>query len=500
MAALYPDTIDEPTSTAFLQSQQDYWNVLQRQRVPACFFKPTNAEQIKTVILEIQEAECSFAIKGGGHSSNWGGSSIDGGLVVDLQRWDHVELAENQKSVTVGPGVHWGPLYLLLEKHGLMAVGGRDFGVGVPGFIFGGEQNLALVRKHSATLKMLTFLLAAGGLSNLGSAYGWGADNLMAVDIVLANGDLIAANGTSHPDLLRALHGGGAHNFGIVTSLTLAVHPLEGMWGGAILHEAKHIEEVLQAYDRYTKALAKDGKAHVILDFFRREGKVVAVEFPAYPELKADPPIYHAFRRVPSTGNTLRLCNNSDLAIEQAKATDATGMRNAYWTNSMEYEPELLKDIYRMWIEKTEVVGEKFHAALDYNHIAPRQRNQAPHMSCANVYGLEGPDEPLINVLLTMTWKDEEQDEEVQDLIRDIGNLVEVLARRHGKYRSFKYMNYANHEQDVIQGFGDKNKAFLKKVAAKYDPKGVFQKLQPGAFKLDKGSWDLSPRILHQEL
>ncbi|KAK0120261.1 hypothetical protein ONS95_011666 [Cadophora gregata] len=50
-------------------------------------------------------------------------------------------MAEDLQSVAVGPGVRWGPLFVELEKHGRTAVGGRDFGVGVPGFIFGGGNS-----------------------------------------------------------------------------------------------------------------------------------------------------------------------------------------------------------------------------------------------------------------------------------------------------------------------------------------------------------------------
>lgn len=58
------------------------------------------------------------------------------------------------------------------------------------------------------------------------------------------------------------------------------------------------------------------------------------------------------------------------------------------------------------------------------------------------------------------------------------------MERQQGKYHTYKYMIYAHTDQDVISGFGDKNKAFLHDVAARYDPAGIFQNLQPGGFEL----------------
>jgi FAD/FMN-containing dehydrogenase len=94
---------------------------------------------VKVAIVEVLRANCPFAIKGGGHSSNSEGSSIQDGVQFDLVNLNHIEIADDEKTVRVGPGVRWGPLLQVLEKRGVIAVGGRDFGVGVPGFIFGGK-------------------------------------------------------------------------------------------------------------------------------------------------------------------------------------------------------------------------------------------------------------------------------------------------------------------------------------------------------------------------
>lgn len=63
---------------------------------------------------------------------------------------------------------------------------------------------------------------------------------------------------------------------------------------------------------------------------------------------------------------------------------------------------------------------------------------------------------------------------------------IKAAAVSQGVQNDWVYMNYASQFQDVISSYGSENKAALKSIAAKYDPKGVFQMLQPGYFKLDR--------------
>ncbi|KAL4766866.1 hypothetical protein BDW60DRAFT_212518 [Aspergillus nidulans var. acristatus] len=460
IAVLYPALVFDHSSPEFAVAQNSFWNQVQRRKAPGCFFQPTDAHRVARAIIEVVKQDCPFAIKGGGHSSNPAGCSVNGGFQFDLAKLNHVEIAEDRSTVRVGPGVRWGELFKILEPHGVIAAGGRDYGVGVPGFIFG------------------------GGLSYLSVQEGWGIDHLLSVDIVLADGRLITVE-NSHPDLNRALHGGGAHNFGIVTDLTLKLHPYKGMWGGYYAVQEEHFDAVFTAYDNYTRKLPSDGKAHMIVDFFRKDGMMIAVHFMGYPEPLNDPPIYDEIRRIPSVGNTLRLAEYSNLAEEMQQVTDCRGMRNAYWTVCMGYNIHLLRAAYANWARITQPYVGRLRFAFDVNHITPAMRNQAARKGSGNLYGLEGPDEPLTIILLTSTWTDEGDDEEVVSVLTRLGAMIEALAQEHGKYQSFKYMNYAHQQQDVIASFGEKNKAFLKEVAAKYDPNGVFQRLQVGGFKLD---------------
>ncbi|KAJ4186935.1 hypothetical protein NW759_016922 [Fusarium solani] len=473
VARLYPSQVASPSSSAFLGAQDSYWNAPQQKTTPACFFQPTSADQVQTAIVEVVQAKCPFSIKGGGHSSNLGGSSIQDGFQFDLVNLNHNEITSDRRAIKLGPGNQWGPLFPFLEEQGLIALGGRDSGVGVPGFLFG------------------------GGISYFATQRGWAVDQLISTDLVLANGTLITVNSTSHTDLNKALRGGGASNFGIVTSFEVNLYPYNGMWGGVHVVTEEHFDAVFDAYDVFTHGLAEDGKAHLLMDFARVNGTLIVAQFMSYPEPVQDPPVFDSFRPIPAAMDTLRLTNYSDLAIEMAQITDTRGKRNTYWTRAFKYDIDLLKSIYKVWVTTSESYADRLLAALDVQLIMPQMRKAASSSGVGNVLGLEDSDEILQLIVLSIIWENETDDEEVMDIIRQLDADIEVLVQQRGKHHDFKYMNYGHTEQDVIGSYGQKNKAFLKEVAAKYDPMGVFQKLQPGGFKLDGPDY-LVPGLIEQ--
>lgn len=75
----------------------------------------------------------------------------------------------------------------------------------------------------------------------------------------------------------------------------------------------------------------------------------------------------------------------------------------------------------------------------------------------------------------------------MQDARQSFINAATNIAKKNKQYFPFVYVNYAGSNQDPICGYGTKNVAYLKKIAQKYDPNGVFQTLLPGGFKLPQG-------------
>ncbi|KAK7460701.1 hypothetical protein VKT23_009418 [Stygiomarasmius scandens] len=149
---------------------------------------------------------CPFAVRSGGYLT-WPGSNVEGGVTLDLSQLTTIDVDEKQGTVGLGPGSRWKAVYTALEQYNLTTVGGRVPNVGVGGFFLG------------------------GGISLLSFQHGFGCDNIVNYEIVLADGTIVNANGNSHPDLFWAMKLGST-NYGIVTRFDVRMYPLKDVWGG----------------------------------------------------------------------------------------------------------------------------------------------------------------------------------------------------------------------------------------------------------------------------
>ena len=141
-----------------------------------------------------------FAVRCGGHS--YAGYSMNQGLVCDVRRIDTISVAADRRSVTVGAGVLAIDLITALAARGLAVPTGSCPTVGISGLALG------------------------GGVGFAARAFGATCDNILSVRIVTADGRVLTADPVTNPDLLWACRGGGGGNFGVVTALELATHPV----------------------------------------------------------------------------------------------------------------------------------------------------------------------------------------------------------------------------------------------------------------------------------
>lgn len=100
--------------------------------------------------------------------------------------------------------------------------------------------------------------------------------------------------------------------------------------------------------------------------------------------------------------------------------------------------------------------------------------------------GFDADGSPIHIIQLACSWNDASDDNTVYQIMSDIMKAIKSDSEKLGVQNDWVYMNYAAQFQDVIASYGSASKSKLKAVAGKYDSKELFQKLQPGYFKLDR--------------
>ena len=175
------------------------WNGM-IDRHPLAISRCKSAEDVIASVRFAGQQGLPVSIRGGGH--NVAGHAVcDGGLMIDLSLMRGVRVSPDARSASVQGGALWADVGAATQAHGLATPGGLISETGVAG------------------------LTLSGGIGWLRSAHGLSIDNLLAVDIVTADGTLSRASPTEHADLFWALRGGGG-NFGVVVNFEFNLHPV----------------------------------------------------------------------------------------------------------------------------------------------------------------------------------------------------------------------------------------------------------------------------------
>jgi FAD/FMN-containing dehydrogenase len=198
------------------------WNGAHDGR-PAVIVRCKGAADVITAVGFARSNHLEIAVRGGGHSVA-GFSTIDDGIVIDLSRMNEVRVDPAERRAIVGGGAVWADVDHETQAHGLATTGGLVSSTGVAGFTLG------------------------GGIGWTMRKFGLACDNLLAADVVTADGRLIHASDTENTDLLWGLRGGGG-NFGIVTQFEFELHPLgETVYAGPIFYPAEAAGDLLRAF------------------------------------------------------------------------------------------------------------------------------------------------------------------------------------------------------------------------------------------------------------
>lgn len=181
-------------------------------RRPAAIVRVANSDDVAHVVNLARETGLELAVRSGGHSGAGHGVS-EGGIVIDLRDMKGLDIDADARTAWAETGLTAGEVTAALEAHGL-AIGFGDTGtVGIGGITLGGGVGY-LVRKHGLTI-----------------------DNLLAAEVVTADGRVLHVDADTEPDLFWAIRGGGG-NFGVATRFQYRLHALDGIYGGMLILRA----------------------------------------------------------------------------------------------------------------------------------------------------------------------------------------------------------------------------------------------------------------------
>src|SRR5438034_5971904 len=207
-----------PSDAGYEQAIRVYNGMIEKR--PALIAHCVDVADVIAAVNFAREHELTLAVRGGGHSGP-GLGTCDDGLVIDLSDMKGIRVDPSARTARVEGGCTCGEVDHATHPFGLATPSGFISTTGVGGLTLG------------------------GGIGYLARALGLTIDNLLSVDMVLADGSFVSASADEHADLFWAVRGGGG-NFGVVTSFLFQLHPISTVYGGPMLWPLEQAAEVMK--------------------------------------------------------------------------------------------------------------------------------------------------------------------------------------------------------------------------------------------------------------
>jgi FAD/FMN-containing dehydrogenase len=405
-------------------------------RRPALIVRCRTACDVAATLALARPAGLEVSVRGGGH--NVAGRAVtDGGVMIDLAEMKEIVIDPDRAIATVEGGVVWGELNDVAAEHGLAVTGGAVSGTGIAGYTLG------------------------GGLGWLMAKYGLAADNLVALELVTAEGDILHVDAASHADLFWALRGGGG-NFGVATSFTYRLHPVRTVAGGLIAHPIDAAPDLLRFYRDAVGGASDDltvfaGLVHAPDGSGAKLSALVVFHTgdPAEAERELEPFKTWGSPLVVDVGPMPYPVMNTIL-----DAGFPVGSLN-YWLSS--FTRGLPDELIDIAVERfttvpspmTAILLEHFHGAVTRVRAT---ETAVPHRN-------EG-----WNLLIPSVWTDPADNE------ANIAWSRETFAAMRPHFGSGRWLNYLGDDQveDAIRAAYGPNYDRLREVKGRYDPDNVF--------------------------
>ncbi|MGA5197162.1 FAD-binding oxidoreductase [Streptomyces exfoliatus] len=409
-------------------------------RRPAVIAQCATQEDVSNAILFGRETELPVAVRGGGHSVA-GTSVVADGLVVDLRRMHAVVADPEHMTARVEGGATMSHLDHATQPFRLATTGGRASTTGVGGFTLG------------------------GGSGWLERKFGLASDNLLAAELITAEGKHVHTDAEENPELFWALHGGGG-NFGVAASLTLRLHELPELSVAMLFFMPEKAPEVVRAFRDLVGSAPDDVGGGVIYfpappaPFVPEHlvgellcGTLLTYTGPVAGVRELSAPLF-------ALGPVVEVVMDIAYTDLQCMLDDPPGLRN-YW--SAEYLSELPDAAVDVYCER----------ALK---IPPPTACQHVLFPLGGAVAAGRSDDPIPwrtapwAVHPFATWTDPADDDRAIRWVRD------VRADARPWSTGAVYLNFIGSEGEkrVVEGFGADNYRRLARVKAAYDPDNVF--------------------------
>ena len=432
------------------EESRTVWNSM-IDRKPALVARCMGVADVRAAVNFARTYKLLTAVKGGGH--NIAGSAVcDRGFQVDLSGMRSVHIDVNSKTAHVEPGATLGDFDHEAQEFGLATPLGINSTTGVAGLTLGAGFGW-LSRKRGMTI-----------------------DNLKAVDIVTANGQLLRADKKQNPDLFWAVRGGGG-NFGIVTRFEFKLHPLgPDVLTGLVIYDVNEGTSVLRKYRDYVKKLGDETTVWAVLrkapplpflpeSFHGKEMAAFAMFHSGDPEKGK-----RAFEPVRKFGTVI----GEHIGVQPYKMWQRTfdpllapGARNYWKSHNFKDIPDDLVDVVIRYLKKLPSPQcEIFFGAIGGATLRVKPSETAyPHRETVYVMNVHG------------RWENADDDEKCISWAREYFKESAPFATG-GVYVNFM----TEDESGRIESAYGKHFKKLAAVKKKYDPGNLFrvnQNIQP---------------------
>ncbi len=405
-------------------------------RRPALIARCAGVADVLSAVRFARKHEVLVSVRAGGH--NVAGNAVcDGGLVIDVSPMKGIRVDPAGRTVQAQAGVTWGELDAEAQAFGLATTGGVISTTGIAGLTLG------------------------GGVGWLNGRFGLACDNLIAADVVTADGQFVRASEQENADLFWGLRGGGG-NFGIVTAFEYRLHPLGPIvLSGPVFHPAARAREVLRFYREFSASEPDELTTYAGL-LTGPDGAPLVGLVPCY----AGPPEQGAklVERLRKFGPpAVDMVGPMPYVAVQRMFNDAfpPGRYN-YWKSSL--APQITDQLIDTVVEHMARVPSP-HSSVMLEHYHGAYSRPAP---TATAYSHR---RPTYDVVIIANWTDPAANE------RNIAWARELFAAVQPQVSQAAYVNFLDRDDgaDRIRAAYGENYDRLVALKRKYDPTNFFR-------------------------